>query len=228
MKIAEGNDKLGKNCFVVSRAVGDTCPSSCQFLGNGCYAEATEKRFPVARKAGLANMVTEWGQIRSLLLTAVKKEMSIRIHERGDFGQDDAVDVEYVNSWVKACESVVADGVELPKIWVYTHFYDSILTKSLSKYMMLYASVHNKVDIRKAKKAGFKRFAFIDTDHNFMPKKRKGGSHDAPKYVEFEGIRLLVCPEQRRGRKLVTCTGSKNTTACQWCLKGNDVAFIKH
>ena len=43
MKVANGNDKLGKGCLVVSRPVGDTCPSSCDFLGNGCYAEQTEK-----------------------------------------------------------------------------------------------------------------------------------------------------------------------------------------
>ena len=36
MKTAEGNDKLGKNCIVVSRPVGKTCPPSCVFLGGGC------------------------------------------------------------------------------------------------------------------------------------------------------------------------------------------------
>ena len=46
MKVANGNDKLGKGCLVVSRPVGDTCPSTCEFLGNGCYAEQTEKMYP--------------------------------------------------------------------------------------------------------------------------------------------------------------------------------------
>jgi hypothetical protein len=43
MKTADGNDKLGKGCIVVSRPVGDTCPSDCDYLNNGCYAEHTEK-----------------------------------------------------------------------------------------------------------------------------------------------------------------------------------------
>ena len=47
MKTANGNDKLGKeNCIVVSRPVGDTCPSDCDFLGNGCYAEDLENIYP--------------------------------------------------------------------------------------------------------------------------------------------------------------------------------------
>ena len=33
MQASKGNDKLGNGCLVVSRAVGDTCPPTCDFLG---------------------------------------------------------------------------------------------------------------------------------------------------------------------------------------------------
>ena len=69
MKTAKGNDKLGKeNCIVVSRPVGDTCPPSCEFLGNGCYAEQLEKIYPGVRPAGMQNLITEKNKIRAMLI----------------------------------------------------------------------------------------------------------------------------------------------------------------
>lgn len=230
MKYAIGNEKLGSNCYVVSRPVGDTCPTSCYFLGNGCYAQSTEKRFPNARTAAAENLITDRNKIRALILDAIKRGKSIRIHERGDFGIGDDIDADYVDSWRWACESVVNDGLELPNIWTYTHFYRREIVKALGKYIKLYASVHNRDDIKAAKRAGFKLFAFIDTDHLFTRKKTKGTSNDSPKRIEFSGQKFVVCPEQRMGRTKVTCTGSKGTTACKWCVRngGENVAFIEH
>jgi hypothetical protein len=83
MKTADGNDKLGKGCIVVSRPVGDTCPPDCDYLGNGCYAEATENQYKNARVAGFANVITEKNKIRAMILDAKRREKSIRWHERG-------------------------------------------------------------------------------------------------------------------------------------------------
>ena len=226
MIYAEGNAKLGSNCFVVSRPVGDTCPSSCHFLGNGCYAEFTEKRFPNARKAASNNLITEKNKIRALILLAIEKGKSIRIHERGDFGKNDEIDVEYVDNWQWALQSVLESGFELPKIWTYTHFIEKILVDKLGKYISLYASVHNESQAKKAKKLGF-LLAYIDTDHKFTQKKGKKIKPGIPNFVELGGNKFLVCPEQRKGRDLTTCTGGK-TRACKWCLNGKPVAFIEH
>lgn len=213
MKYAVGNEKLGKNCLVVSREVGPTCPTTCFFLDNGCYAQKTEKRFKAAKNAGAANLVVPAQDIEDLINEAIKKSKSLRIHERGDFGQNDQVDNTYVDAWVTACKNVVAAGKQLPPIWAYTHFYDKYLWDSLSPYIMLYASVHNDKNIEDAKAAGFTRFAYISSS---------GAS--AAKYVG----KALICPEQRMGRDRVTCTGTKTTTACKWCLKGKDVVFLQH
>ena len=67
-----GNEKLGSNCVVNSRAVGDTCPDSCHYLGNGCYAEAIEKRFPKSRDLGLRNVITDAGRLRAMILYSIK------------------------------------------------------------------------------------------------------------------------------------------------------------
>ena len=99
MKVAEnGNDKLGKNCFVVSRPVGDTCPSTCMFVGNGCYAGATERQYKNAREAAFSNVITEIGRIRSMIINAIKKGKSIRFHERGDWFLDGKLDEKYLDN----------------------------------------------------------------------------------------------------------------------------------
>ena len=118
MKVANGNDKLGKGCLVVSRPVGDTCPSTCEFLGNGCYAEQTEKMYPNVRPAGMVNLITERGRIRSMILDAMRQGKSIRWHERGDWFLNGELDTEYVDNVTWACESILADGNSLPKLVV--------------------------------------------------------------------------------------------------------------
>ena len=110
MKYAEGNDKLGKGCFVVSRPVGDTCPPDCDYLNNGCYAEATENQYKNARVAGFANVITEKNKIRSMIIEAKRKNKSIRWQERGDWFLNGELDLEYVANVTWACESILADG----------------------------------------------------------------------------------------------------------------------
>jgi len=234
MKYAEGNDKLGKGCFVVSRPVGDTCPSSCDFLGNGCYAEQTEKMYPNVRPAGMQNIITEKHRIRSMIIEAKRKNKSIRVHERGDFFLNGELDLDYLANWVWACESILADGDTLPDMWFYTHIYDDRLV-SLDKYMNVYASVHNDEDMGAALAQGFKLFAWCDSDTKIAPKRpRNKAKADAwrkalPKLVVLNGTKFVTCPEIRRGRGVVTCTPTKGSVTCDLCVKGlANVLFPSH
>jgi hypothetical protein len=234
MKTADGNDKLGKGCIVVSRPVGDTCPNSCEFLGNGCYAEQTEKMYPGVRPAGMQNLITERGRIRSMILDAKRREKSIRWHERGDWFLNGELDTNYVDNVVWACESIIADGDSLPNMWFYTHIYDSRLV-SLEKYMAVYASIHNPEDKSKAVEAGFKLFAWCDSDTKIAPKRPKNKAKaDAwrkalPKLVIIDDAKYVTCPEIRRGRSIITCTGTKDSISCDLCVKGlANVLFPAH
>lgn len=234
MKFAEGNDKLGKGCLVVSRPVGDTCPSDCDFLGNGCYAENTEKIYPGVRPAGMQNIITEKNRIRSMILEAKRREKSIRVHERGDFFLNGELDVEYVENWVWACESILSDGDSLPPMWFYTHIYDSRLV-ALNKYMAVYASIHDANDKAEAEAAGFKLFAWCDSDEKIAPKRpRNKAKADAwrkslPKLVVIDDTKYIVCPEIRRGRGVVTCTPTKGSVTCDMCVYGlQNVLFPSH
>jgi hypothetical protein len=234
MKIADGNDKLGKGCIVVSRPVGDTCPNSCAFLGNGCYAEATERQYKNAREAGFHNVITERGRIRSMILDAVKRNKSIRWHERGDWFLNGELDTNYVDNVMWACESIVSEGKELPDMWFYTHIYDSRLV-AMEKYMAVYASIHNASDKASASSAGFKLFAWCDSDAKVAPKRPKNKAKaDAwrkalPKLVVIDNEKYITCPEIRRGRSVITCTGTKDSISCDMCVRGlANVLFPAH
>ena len=233
----KGNDKLGDNCFVVSRPVGDSCPPSCEFLGNGCYAEATERIYKNARNAGLANMITEAGKIRSMILEASKKGKSIRWHERGDWYKDGKIDYDYIRNVAKACRSIVDQGRELPPMWFYTHIYSKFLVDALSPYCNVYASVHNIGQKRKAESKGFKLFAWCDTEHEYTEAKPRPTAkakveawrETVPKLVIIDDERFVTCPEIRRGRGVVSCTESKGTVACNMCVHGRaNVLFPDH
>ena len=236
MQASKGNDKLGNGCLVVSRAVGDTCPPTCDFLGNGCYAEGTERIFKQSRAVGLRNMITEAGKIRSMILMAIKDSRSLRWHERGDFYNNGILDLEYIGNIVQACDSIVAEGKELPDMWAYTHIYDHRIVQMLGKYIVLYASVHNNEQKQEAIDAGFTLFAWCDTAQKYAPKKKRGKAgleqrQTAPKLVIIEDEKYITCPEMRRGRQAggVTCTGTKDTIVCNMCVKGlANVLFLNH
>ena len=234
MKVADGNDKLGKGCIVVSRPVGDTCPSTCVYLDKDCYALQTERQYKNAREAGFANVITEIGKIRSMLIDAINRGKSIRWHERGDWFLDGKLDEDYVNNVCVACESVINSGYTLPDMWFYTHIYDSKLS-GLSKYMAAYASIHNSKDMADAKAVGFKLFAWCDSDEKIAPVRPRGKvkaqqwRDSLPKLVVLEDEKFVTCPEIRRGRGVVTCTPSKKSVACNLCVKGlANVLFPSH
>jgi hypothetical protein len=236
MKTAIGNAKLGQKVIVVSRPVGDSCPDSCVYLNNGCYAQATERRFPNARQAGFSNMFSDVNSVRRTIRASIDSGMPIRIHERGDFifinsrGKK-LLDKRYLNAWLSALAKF--EKSELPRIWLYTHCLTEAAILKLEAFgVSVYASVNTEEEYETAKKTGFKLFAFCSKF-----RKKKGGSKDFPVYTDqaITTERTLVCPEQRLGRNRVTCCGSQKnakfekTTACNWCVKGKgNIVFLEH
>jgi len=225
-----GNKKIG-NAFITNRAVGDTCPKSCSFLHDGCYAEQTEKMYPVVRQHDL--MVSEfqielWNLIRSMLINAVKMEKDVRIHERGDFFKDGQLDKPYLNAYLKALKSLKDENKPIPQIWVYTHIYNKEILKLAEYGVAVYASISTKAQLKKAKKAGFKLFAFADKFQELLKRSRRANPNEVPR-ITWENEKFLVCPEQRKGRESVTCCGNETSKACMWCVTGKgNVAFIDH
>lgn len=234
-----GNDKIGSFSIEMSRPVGDTCPTTCSALGNGCYRERSEKIFSRVRPSVMGNLVTDWNRLRAMFLLASAQGRPVRLHVGGDFMLDGKLDREYLANIRKACESITSRGGELPRIWVYTHVLRREVARLAEVGIAVYASVHNAADVRKARRAGFCLFALADMGGKIVPPApRGGGNREArlndwrdtlPRWVDLAGEKFLMCPEQRRGRGVVSCAGSPDSLACLWCVNGRgNVAFARH
>jgi hypothetical protein len=119
-------------------------------------------------------------------------------------------------------------------MWFYTHIYDGRLV-AMEKYMAVYASVHNAADKALAVAAGFKLFAWCDSDQKIARKRpRRKAQADVwraslPKLVIIDNDKYVTCPEIRRGRGVVTCTPTEGSVACNMCVKGlANVLFPSH
>lgn len=227
---AKGNQKLGEKTIAISRPVDDTCPDSCPFLHNGCYAEKTEKQHKLVRPASFRNLTVSVDEFEESLIFCLRNNKAYRLMERGDWLRTNSqgkkvLDRAFVRAFVLACERVLKKEGFLPKIWNYTHVYDAYLVKMLSPHVYLYASVHNSEDVQKAKDAGFTLFAYITELKK--PHWAAKVKQEIPKFVSLPVVsdkQVLVCPEQRKGRKSVRCD------KCKHCFSGseNHVAFINH
>jgi len=95
--------------------------------------------------------------------------------------------------------------------------------------------VHDNNDMNEARGQGFKLFAWCDSDTKVAPKRPKSKvKADAwrsslPKLVVLDGTKFVTCPEIRRGRAIITCTGTKDSISCDLCVKGlANVLFPAH
>ena len=214
LNVSQSNTKVG-HALIISRPVGDSCPSSCPLLDSGkCYAKRTESRFRVTRRSAMANMDVSADQLYGVLCVAEAMGLPVRIHERGDFGRDDAVDHDYVEAWRSAATRFRENHPKSKvRIWTYTHFTQSPEIASLP--FDVYASCETQAYAQEARRAGFKLIAWVVDD-------RAVTRANAPTTVDQTALggddRTLVCPEYQRG---VTCE------ACRWCVDGRgDVAFL--
>jgi len=141
--------------------------------------------------------------VQDALTFAERNNKDIRIHERGDFCQNNRLDQPYVATWRKALKARTSRRF----VWSYTHYYTRMLANlNTIANVSIYASIHSPADIAKARKAGFSLFAFCSKIRG-----KKGGNRQVPTYLNIPLLgRSLVCPEQRLGRKRVTCD------KCRW------------
>lgn len=218
--IHNGNAKLGKSISTFSRSYDSSCPSTCEHLANGCYAERIERLFPSAKKSYAANTkIKDWQKIRSFLLEAKRKGNAVRWHVSGDFmmtTKDDrkVLDVKYINAITQAYQSLIKDKIVPPQSFAFTHVYRKEVAK-LQKYIKLYASVQTTSDHKLAKKAKFKLFAWTS---DLVKGKDKNKT-----FVTESGTTAVTCFEQLGVKK--------SCDSCKFCFSPTvqlDVAFMRH
>lgn len=209
-----GNKKLGK-VATLSRLAGTSCPDSCTFLNNGCYAQKIQRIYPSAKKAWTQNLVVhEWQQYRAFFISAKKKNMPVRLHVAGDFIKSEdgrkIVDVEYIETLKRAYLSI--DKEERPNVWMYTHVNSDKIAALSDIGFVVYASIDSPEDYDAFKNTGFKLFAFGSDS-------RKGKSSN--KLEQTPAGKAPVCWEQ---------LGKKDSCAdCGYCIKGlGNIVFLRH
>jgi hypothetical protein len=206
MKVGTGNEKLGRKVKTISREVGPTCPSSCPFLNNGCYAERIQRRRP--------NVLSAWRSNNDPVWSDVEKQVQgrlVRLHVGGDFmnpRDQDQIDRAYLARLILLARRVEAKD----KWWTYTHAWKEVAPHL--KYLeaagiATYASVHTEEEQREAERLGFKIALCVDA---------RKGEHTG-KY--WPGAKAITCPEQ---------IGTKASCEdCKYCTEGRgNVVFLNH
>ena len=169
------------------RPVGGTCPSTCPFLGNGCYAEGGnvamhQRRAAAERNAALigAAVAFVWARVT---------ERVARLHVSGDVGQ--TWDREYLRGLRDLAIEVNTQSGALrgtPVAWSYTHHK---MDRARLAALRTLASVG--VHVRRSDHLG----------HNgvvVMP------FAEVPAVRRETGVRLAKCPAQLRSTNCADCT----------------------
>lgn len=195
------NTKLGQ-MGATYRKVGDSCPSSCPLLNNGCYAQSGKTAMHQKRAE-----ISEGDGAKFQAWVSTTKAKLIRLHVSGDFFSGDKPDKEYIDGVLKgfkARKDVVG--------YTYTHGWKK-LSKRLNSLdnLTVNASTDNTQDRIKAVKAGWPVVMVVTDDE-----KRKSWMDEAT------GKKVVVCPNQTSG---ITCN------QCMLCAKKHRpqiVAFKAH
>lgn len=197
------NAKLGPNVWAtyVSQT---TCPLSCPFRGNGCYAEAGHMRFVTTRlnRAAVTSLeatVNEADKIR-----AVGSWGHGRLHVVGDATTDEQARIladavaYYQTRWVNK-------GKPAPNVWTYTHGHDT-KRESWGTISVL-RSCETVTQAVKAMDDGFAAAIVIDY------------ATDAPfAHPDDPSVTVIPCREQ---------TGAaKDCASCRLCMR-DDILLRK-
>lgn len=118
-----GNQNAKTGCLGTYRPVGDTCPDTCQFLDNGCYAQSGNVALH-QRRASLELRNSLNSAALALALGAVKHEI-VRLHVSGDFVTNSngskEIDIDYILGLIEICKFLNDSGFSGILGYTYTH-----------------------------------------------------------------------------------------------------------
>lgn len=168
-----------------------TCPDTCPFRGNGCYAEQGPTGFTTNRlnRAAQALGLTPLDAIKTeadLIRKAAKHSASpLRLHVVGDTPS-------------RVAAQLLAGAVELYRrvsgqpVWTYTHNWRSIPREDFGTISVL-ASCETVTQARQARQAGYVP-ALVVAEHP-----------EDGRATREHGMRLIPCPSQTRGVSCADC-----------------------
>jgi hypothetical protein len=220
MSSRNGKTISSKTVAVTYRPVGSdkngTCPPTCSFLGNGCYAQRGRAGIAARRAEREAEQLGSDGKQLRKWLELLPKTQYIRHHVSGDVGSNGEPDYAYIKSMVEGHKSNPA-----LRAWGYTHFWAVLNPEDFNAPgLCINASADSIAEALEAKRRGWD-VAVVAPKGEKRLKWREGGEL------------FVVCPNQvATERYAATKEGYVIGCAeCQLCLIRNRkqiIVFRKH
>lgn len=186
------------------RMVGDTCPSSCKLLNNGCYAQKGKVLFHQKKAPADAND----GAVLLEFIRGLTPKHKLRHNVSGDLFVGDEPDEAYITALVQGHS-------ERPDVvgWGYTHGWKKLdATRLRLPNLVINASCDNLDDLRAAREAGWAQVIVLE----------KGEHRRRLKLAD--DVDVVVCPQQTSGGKI-------GCTDCGLCWRGDRkfaIGFLRH
>ena len=184
-----------------------SCPSSCPFMGKGCYAEKGRMGIHT-RRLNSAPKISKraMAQAEADAIDAMRPVagLPIRLHVVGDCATPEAARI------VSAAAERYTERGGGPA-WTYTHAHAKVPRQSWGKVSVL-ASVHSPADGLLALSRGYAPAVVVE-------------DFPARSWTE-SGVRWVACPEQVKGTQCVDCKLCMKADTLR--DKGVGIAFRKH
>jgi len=206
----------------LSRPVGNTCPTECTFLNDGCYAQKGNFLFQKAKVSRERNYRPNWKKWTENLISDLEscrknEHYLVRLLVGGDWlirtmGNRRRFDSNFANSIYSAFSSVNEDVVQrkitaFAPTHAYRYFPKGAAQELYSVGVEVFASIHLdsptlRKDVRYCETNGFERIAYISSTQ----KKKADKTITVDKDLD-----ALVCTEQ--------IGNSESCVKCGFCFK---------
>ena len=189
------NEPKGPYCASTYVSIDATCPSSCPFRGNGCYAQAgmaVARLDRIARAGEWSSTMTIEAEVEAIDLIGIhgvpqdgaRGGRDLRLHVSGDVG-----DERGARMLAAAADRWRARGGG--DVWTFTHLWRDIPRSAWGSISVL-ASVETPAQVAEALGRAYAPAMTVK-------------SHDGSQAYEVNGAKIVPCPAQTRGRTCIEC-----------------------
>lgn len=177
----------------VTRSSQASCPTSCPFLGNGCYAESGPSGFHTRRLSPASSRLIAEEEARNIATLWPRDGRPLRLHEVGDCPT--TLDAKIVSRAVRKAQSQGAGPA-----WAYTHAWASVPRSAWGPVSVL-GSIESSRSARDAYKRGY------------APALVTPSFSEGSKALKKDGFRGIPCPAQ---------TGTApDCASCRLCFRSD-------
>lgn len=187
----------GPYCASTYVSISATCPSTCTFRDNGCYAQTGSSRRIMKKldeqAQGNTGPSLAWNESAAMARAfgrgqvpqdGAKGGRDLRLHVGGDvpntFGA--TLLAAETETWLRRGGGTV---------WTYTHRWREIPAESWGR-IAVWASCETKEDIREAHRLSYRASVVVE-------------QHKSEKMYDWHGFKVLPCAFETRGKTCVEC-----------------------